>query len=130
MAKKVRRRLTPAKTADVKLKDGFWGPKVDKNRSVTVPLEYEQCKKSGRIDAFRLNWKAGKPNRPHLFWDSDVAKWIEAAAYCLSTRPSPDLERHVLAYLLPEQDDRHERALLHQQGGASVTANRRVARDR
>ena len=25
----------------------------------------------------------GMPNKPHVFWDSDVAKWMEAAAFLL-----------------------------------------------
>lgn len=32
---------------------------------------------------------------PHLFWDSDVAKWIEAAAYAMSRRPDPFLQAAV-----------------------------------
>ncbi|NQT93864.1 MAG: glycoside hydrolase family 127 protein [Lentisphaerae bacterium] len=65
------------------------------NRRITLPMEYEQCRKTGRIDAFDLAWKPGRPKAPHLFWDSDVAKWIEAAAYSLATYPDPALERRV-----------------------------------
>ena len=35
------------------------------------------------------------PNRPHIFWDSDVAKWMEAVAYLLEKQPEPELERVV-----------------------------------
>jgi uncharacterized protein len=68
---------------------------METNRQVTLPIEYRQCKDTGRIDAFRLNWQPGQPNPPHVFWDSDVAKWIEAAAYSLATHPDPKLERLV-----------------------------------
>jgi DUF1680 family protein len=32
---------------------------------------------------------------PHIFWDSDVAKWIEAASYSLGTHPNAELEAKV-----------------------------------
>lgn len=31
--------------------------------------------------------------RPHQYWDSDVAKWIEGAAYALRHRPNPATEK-------------------------------------
>jgi DUF1680 family protein len=52
------------------------------------------CKETGRLDALRLNWKPGM-EPPHIFWDSDVAKWIEAASYSLGTHPNPELEAKV-----------------------------------
>jgi DUF1680 family protein len=32
---------------------------------------------------------------PHIFWDSDIAKWLEAASYSLATHPDPALEVQV-----------------------------------
>ena len=87
------RRLTPVPLADVTIADAFWAPRVETNRRVTVPHEYEQCLETGRIDAFRLQWKPGDPDPPHIFWDSDLAKWIEAASYCLATRRSRKVQR-------------------------------------
>jgi len=78
--------------ARVRIDDTFWAPRMEINRRVTLPVEYRQLKDTGRIDAFRLDWQPGRPNRPHQFWDSDVAKWIEAAGYSLATHPDPDLE--------------------------------------
>ena len=52
-----------------------------------------QCKETGRIDAFDLTWKPGDEPVPHYFWDSDVAKWIEAASYSLAAHPDPDLDQ-------------------------------------
>ena len=78
--------------SSVTISDAFWAPKLRVNRENTLPIEYEQCKITGRIDAFRLDWKPGQPNPPHIFWDSDVAKWIEAASYSLSTHPDPQLD--------------------------------------
>ncbi len=93
MATKTLRRLTPVSFTRVTFDDAFWKPRIATNRAATLPIEYEQCRKTGRIDAFKLEWKAGMPNPPHIFWDSDVAKWIEAAAYSLATHPDRKLER-------------------------------------
>lgn len=79
----------------VRINGGFWGRLMEVNRSVTLPIQYKQSKDTGRIDAFKLAWKQGDDNPPHIFWDSDVGKWIEAAAYSLSASPDAALERLV-----------------------------------
>lgn len=87
------RRLEPVPFTKVRIHDAFWKPRMDVNRKVTIPIECRQCKDTGRIDAW--TWKKGQPNEPHIFWDSDVAKWIEAAAYSLATHPDKKLERQI-----------------------------------
>ncbi len=79
----------------VRIHDRFWAPRQATNREVTLPLQYRILMETGRIDAFRLAWWPGEPDRPHQFWDSDVAKWIEAAGYSLATHPDPDLMARV-----------------------------------
>ncbi len=91
----LKRKLTPVPFTAVKLTDAFWAPRIETNRTNTLPREYELCEKTGRIGAFDMQWKKGQPNPPHIFWDSDVAKWIEAAAYSLATHPDPALD-HLL----------------------------------
>ncbi len=88
----VSRKLTPLPFTQVRLSDRFWAPRIEVNRTVTLPKEYAMCESTGRIAAFDLRWKKGDPNPPHIFWDSDVAKWIEAAAYSLATHPDPELD--------------------------------------
>jgi DUF1680 family protein len=95
MSRKSKTKLTPVSLKNVSIKGGFWEPRVRVNREVTLPIEYEQCQKTGRLDAWKLSWKPEDPNPPHIFWDSDVAKWIEAAAYSLTTHPDPELEKKV-----------------------------------
>jgi len=34
-------------------------------------------------------------NEPHIFWESDIAKWIEAASYSLAKHPDPQLDASV-----------------------------------
>jgi DUF1680 family protein len=74
----------------VEFADRFWAPRLRLNREVTIPHAYAQCEQTGRIDAFRLQWRPGMEPRPHFFWDSDVAKWLEAACYAQATHPDPE----------------------------------------
>ena len=62
---------------------GFWGERQKTNREVTVYNVYKSFKDTGRFDAFKCNYKEGDLKKPHFFWDSDVAKWIEGASYML-----------------------------------------------
>ena len=84
--------FTPLPFSRVTIDGGFWGPRLDINRTVTIPIEYQQCQDTGRIAALKLEWKPGNQPVPHIFWDSDVAKWIEAASYSLAGHPDPQLE--------------------------------------
>ncbi|MBQ7365261.1 MAG: glycoside hydrolase family 127 protein [Clostridia bacterium] len=80
---------------NVTLLGGFFKEKEDLNRAVTLDAVYDRFAESGRIAAFSCNWKEGMPNRPHFFWDSDVAKWMEGAAYVLSREQDTDLQSKV-----------------------------------
>lgn len=84
-------KLVPFK--NVSITGGFWYEKQKINRENTLPIEYRQCKDTGRLDAWKLDWKPGMPNQPHVYWDSDVAKWIEAVGYSLAQNPDPELEK-------------------------------------
>lgn len=79
----------------VTFQGGFWGDRLAVNRTATLPAIHHQLQTTGRFDAWKLDWKPGQPNQPHHFWDSDAAKWIEAAAYSLTTHPDPELEKQV-----------------------------------
>jgi DUF1680 family protein len=85
-------KFTPLSLRSVSISDNFWEPKIRTNRERTLSIEYQQCRDTGRIDAFKLDWEPGKLPIPHIFWDSDVAKWIEAASYSLATHPDSALE--------------------------------------
>ncbi|KAK2037629.1 DUF1680-domain-containing protein [Colletotrichum somersetense] len=56
----------------------------------TVHAQLDQLRANGQYDCFKLGWhpiyddKSRWPAPLHLFWDSDVAKWIEGACYFLA----------------------------------------------
>ncbi|HUF39272.1 MAG TPA: beta-L-arabinofuranosidase domain-containing protein [Anaerolineales bacterium] len=61
--------------------DRFWAPRLEALRLVTLPGQWESMESTGRIDNFRA--AAGRIDKPHqgfVFNDSDVYKWLEAAA--------------------------------------------------
>lgn len=70
--------MTPIGYERVALKDGFWQQVRARNAAVSLKNVYRRFKETGRFDALRCE-KQKKP--PHIFFDSDVAKWLEAAAY-------------------------------------------------
>ncbi len=65
---------------NVHLTDGFWKKRQDIIKDVTIKSVYDRFFDTGRIEAFEMKWKNGDENQPHIFWDSDVAKWIEGVA--------------------------------------------------
>ena len=68
----------------------------------TLLYQLDVLKKTGRYDAFKLQWHPVYDEPPlvwpvpnHLFWDSDVAKWIEGACYCLKQQSLPEIDAAV-----------------------------------
>ena len=79
----------------VDLDQGFWQERQRINRDVSIWNVYKRFQETGRFDALSCDWREGMPNKPHVFWDSDVAKWMEAAAFILERKPDPQLEAAV-----------------------------------
>lgn len=80
----------------VAVNDPFWSPRQQQLRTTTLHAQYDHLVSTGRLGALSLTWTpdSGEPT-PHPFWESDIAKWIEAASYSLATHPDPDLEAKV-----------------------------------
>ena len=85
---------------------GFWANRQHINRQATARAVYERFAETHRFDLLKC------PNRdhvdwtPHQFWDSDVAKWLEGAAYVLAVHPDPWLQERAeqaIADLLANQ---------------------------
>jgi uncharacterized protein len=90
------RKLTPVSFTRVHFSDTFWAPRIETNRTATIPHIYRMLEKSGRISAFDLNFERQVPSPIVLiFGDSDPGKWLEAASYSLATHPDPELEAKV-----------------------------------
>ncbi len=94
--------------SQVDIDGGFWKDRQQLNRKTTIYAVMDRFKQTGRFEAFHFGWKEGMPNRPHIFWDSDVAKWIESAAYILQKHEDRILEAECdqLIDLIGEHQDK------------------------
>ena len=95
----LKQQLTPLPFTRVQLQDSFWAPRMLANRSATLPAVYAQLESTGRLAALELAWQPGAGNPPHIFWDSDIAKWIEAAAYALAAQFDAQLDAQLDAVI-------------------------------
>ena len=87
----------------VRITDTFWSPRQRLMTDVTIPYmekilrdEVPGAEKSHAISNFRM--AAGEETGEFygmVFQDSDVAKWLEAAAYSLALKPDKELEARV-----------------------------------
>ena len=91
--------LKPVPFTQVQLHDAFWAPRMLANRTVTLPAQYAQLEHTGRLAALELAWQPGAGSPPHIFWDSDIAKWIEAAAYALAAQVDAQLDAQLDAVI-------------------------------
>ena len=92
---------------------GFWGSRVDAVADKTADILYERCVEAGMLDQL-------DPDRPipalripfhvsdgftastvttQMFWDSDLGKTIETAAYSLYRKKNPALEAKIDAVI-------------------------------
>ncbi len=87
------------KHTDFTLSDGFWSSRQQLLSEVTIYAVRDRFRETGRFDAMHCNWINGMPNRPHVFWDSDIAKWVESAAYLIAQGKNLDLQDDVEAVI-------------------------------
>ena len=89
----------PIRSADmtnVTITAGFWLPRFETNRVVTVKADFDKSEETGRLANFREAAKRAKGTfKGCPFDDSDVFKIIEGAAYTLATHPDPELEKYL-----------------------------------
>jgi DUF1680 family protein len=85
--------IQPVDFAGVKLTDEFWAPRLEINRTITIPYLFKMNEESGRVDNFRIaaGLKTGK-HTGKRYNDSDIFKAMEAAAYSLRLHPDPELK--------------------------------------
>ena len=86
----------PVALNDVKVTGGFWLPRIETNRLVTVRTDFAKCEETGRIANFEKAGKREKGGFKGVPWDdSDVYKVIEGAAYTLAQHPDAELDRYL-----------------------------------
>ncbi|GHV38516.1 hypothetical protein FACS189490_00590 [Clostridia bacterium] len=83
----------------VRVTGGFWQNRQRVNTESTVKAVYTQFKQTGRFRALTHAWREGEADKPHIFYDSDAAKWIEGAAYSLFFTPDETVTANIEAVI-------------------------------
>jgi len=102
--------IDPVPFTAVKVVDDFWAKRIETNTDVTIPIAYNHCQTTGRIDNFKVaggildgDFRSTSP-----FDDSDVFKVIEGAAYAIQMNPNKELELYtdsIIDYIAMAQEE-------------------------
>ncbi|MFL6546660.1 MAG: glycoside hydrolase family 127 protein, partial [Candidatus Udaeobacter sp.] len=82
---------------NVQLSDLFWSPRLETNRAVTIPLSFQMCEETGRIENFKVaaGLSSAKWTGMFGFNDSDVYKVVQGAADSLAAHPDARLHDYL-----------------------------------
>ncbi|MFT3738513.1 MAG: glycoside hydrolase family 127 protein [Breznakibacter sp.] len=77
--------------------DGFWAPRIETNRTVSIPSAFRECEKNGRFDNFALagHLIEGEHKGDFSFDDTDPYKIIEGASYSLAVKYDKALDAYL-----------------------------------
>lgn len=100
----------------VQMNDAFWLPRIETNRTVSIPSAFRECEKSGRFDNFALaaqnNGRMKTDVKEHQgdfsFDDTDPYKIIEGASYSLAVHYDRRLDQYldsVISLIAKAQED-------------------------
>jgi len=116
----------------VKMGAGFWSARMRTNVERSIPAMLQELKDHGIVDNFRrLSGRKQAERRGPRYTDSDIYKWIEAAAFALQTQDDPalraaidDLTDEILAAQEPSGylntyyvDERKDKRFMEQSSG-------------
>jgi DUF1680 family protein len=98
-----RRGYSPVPFAEVSLTGPFWRERLEVVLKRTIPSQHTKLAEVGILDSLKLPKPIPPLKMPRnnhgftvqVFWDSDVGKWIEAAAYALAHRRDTDIEARI-----------------------------------
>ena len=94
--------VKPVPFTAVHFNDVFWAPRIETNRTVTIPFAFQKCDETKRIYNFEraaaaLRGEQLQDKRPpgYPFDDTDPYKVLEGASYTLSVHPDAKLEAYL-----------------------------------
>src|SRR5688572_14802633 len=86
------RKLKPVYFTDVRITDAFFAPRIEINRTVSIPHNLDWCEKTGRINNFAKAGKLMEGQFQGIYYDdSDLYKVLEGASYALAQHSDTDL---------------------------------------
>ncbi len=87
-------RLHPVPVQAVHLGDGFWSVRRAITTEKSLPTMLQLLEEHGEVDNFRrLSGRKNAPRKGPVYTDSDVYKWIEAAAWAIASNETPQSEK-------------------------------------
>ena len=85
-------RLRPVPLDSATITGGLWAGRREVNGAMAVPNGRKRLESAGNLDNLRIAAGAASGEaRGPVFMDSDVYKWLEAAAWEYAREPSPEL---------------------------------------
>ncbi len=94
--------VKPVPFTAVHVTDQFWAPRIEINRTVTIPFAFGKNEETGRVNNFvrAATVLKGQPladRKPpgYPFDDTDIYKVLEGASYTLSVTPDPKLSSYL-----------------------------------
>jgi DUF1680 family protein len=89
-------RLRPLGIGQAAVTGGFWAPRQARNGADAIPSGQDQLEKAGNLQNLRLAAGIGEGEAiGPVFADSDVYKWLEAAAWEYGRRPDEELLQRI-----------------------------------
>lgn len=81
----------------VHINDRFWAPRIEVNRTVSIPSAFRECEKNGRFDNFAIaaGLIQGEHRGDFSFDDTDPYKVIEGASYSLAVHYDKQLDEYL-----------------------------------
>lgn len=90
-------RLHPVPIQAVHMSDGFWSARRRVTTERSLPTLLALLEEHGAIDNFRrLSGHKNVPRRGPLYTDSDVYKWMEAAAWAIASNETSEADKQKL----------------------------------
>ena len=102
--------LQAVPVTQVQFTDEFWAPRIEINRTSTLPQCFHQCEETGRIKNFEVAGRLAEGKFEGIYFnDSDVYKVVEGAAHILATQPDEQIEDYldqlISKFAAAQQDD-------------------------
>ena len=96
-AQKSKTLTSPVSFTNVQMTDLFWAPRIETNRTVSIPSAFRECEKNGRFDNFALagGLIKGEHKGDFPFDDTDPYKIIEGASYSLAVKYDKKLDQYL-----------------------------------
>jgi DUF1680 family protein len=91
---------------DTKINHGFWRQRKELNKNISLYAVLESFENSGRVRA--LTGDNSEKEKPHIFWESDLAKLMEGAFFSMQQEKDEKLEKicdSIIDKIIANQED-------------------------